>query len=430
MKPNVDEVDLIAGQELATHPSPNKDGYIDYWPVGSLLGYKIKVETAGAIISELIGSGQVIPDRVYTIGGVMHGATVEVDSDPLSPTFGLPILKDTYLDGKEYSIFERGTEYLIKGVEWQNNVVGGGFSKLLTGAEWTDGQIYSLIFKPQFSSVIVTPDAVGRFTSGVQLITGDTPATDGMNRKLILIQGSTTAAVQFTLNPTYPENVVCAIRTGGGSNFQSVIKPPVGQFLLDGGTGLAKAVLGQQDYFQGVRIGTKWYILSRGERWKYVGQIVFGGVPGPDRIKAIGQKLAIADYPGLNDYLDDVIANYGSGAVVNAGTWATNRSKWGRDATDIYVKDTRGRYLRSLDLGANIDPRRSGVNSAFGLIPGDWKLGELLAHTHSYTKPKTFSNSDAGGVPDYVQVEGGVTGSTGGVENSVNDMAEPMYILI
>lgn len=452
MKPNVDIVDLIAVQELSTAVAPTKDDFLGHWKDGELLGRKITIETVGTIISELLGSGQVIPDRTYRI--VDNAGTLEVYvGGVLDPTItitndgtGFPrIMEDTYLDGKDWSIWQRGVEYFIKGEQWQNDVVGGGFSLKQLGAQFEDGQEYFLVFKPQFSSVIVSPDAVGKFATGEQVITADTAATDGMNRKLIKIKGATAAAVTFTLNATYPENVICAVMTGGGSNKQSVIQPPGGQ-TLSVGTTVSNVVLGEVDFVWLIRIGTEWTVVNRGDRWKHVGQIIFGGVAGPDRIAANGQTLPIANYPGLDTHLTLLNSDF-PGAVVSAGAWTTDRTKWGRDATNIYVKDLRGRYIRGLDLGANIDPRRSGTGSAFGQIPGDYKLGDVLLHNHVNPSRPSFDRlmSPATGLGGQTAATFGPAGRTdpwvivfdsepindvGGPENSTNDVGEPVYILI
>lgn len=452
MKPNVDLVDLIAVQELSTAVAPTKDDYLGHWKDGELLGRKITIETVGTIISELLGSGQVIPDRTYRI--VDNAGTLDVYvGGVLDPTItitndgtGFPrIMEDPYLDGKDWSIWQRGVEYFIKGEQWQNDVVGGGFSLKQLGAQFEDGQEYFLVFKPQFSSVIVSPDAVGKFTTGEQVITADTAATDGMNRKLIKIKGATAAAVTFTLNATYPENVICAVVTGGGSNKQSIIQPPGGQ-TLSIGSAVTNIVLGEVDFAWLIRIGTEWTVVNRGDRWKHVGQIIDGGIAGPDRIAANGQTLLIADYPGLHAYLTQLNTDF-PGAVVSAGTWTTNRTKWGRDGTNIYVKDLRGIYRRGLDLGAGIDPRRSGSGSAFGQIPGDYKLGDLLLHNHVSGARPQFNRlmAPATGAGGQTAATFGPAGrvdpwvivydseemiDVGGAENSVNDVGEPVYILI
>lgn len=379
-KVDVDKVTLIAVQELPSAVTPTKD-----WPFvvgdptpGSKKAYKIPIEVGGAIIAEQMGSAANVPDRVYEIGGMMpDGVTFENDDDPLSPTFGLPIiLKDPYLDGKEFSLFRRGTEYMWKGPQWQNDVAGGGIRLTEVGDYFADGAIYGLIFKPVISSVISTPDAVGRFTSGVQVVTGDAAAGPSFDRKLILLQAVTAVAPTYTLNTTYPENVLCVVRTGGGAQKQSIIVPPAGQTMVRGGV-VPRIVLGEVDYFIGLRIGTVWYVVSQGERWKQVGLVAMGGIPGPDMLRANRQTLQINEFPGVDDYCTALSAAY-PGSVVTLAQAAANPTKWARGATTILVPLLDGWFPRFLDLGAGKDTDRAEPN-----VVGSVQASQNLAHDHA-----------------------------------------------
>lgn len=118
-KPDVDEVTLIATQELPPAVSPDRTWKVILAPPTGLFSYQSDIETFGNIISEQIGSAVNKPDRVYQPGVLMpEGSSIENDEDPESPTFGQPvILVDPYLDGEEYSVHLRGVEYLVKGDE-------------------------------------------------------------------------------------------------------------------------------------------------------------------------------------------------------------------------------------------------------------------------------------------------------------------------
>lgn len=378
-KVDVDKVTLVAVQELPDAVTPTKD-----WPLviadptpGSKKAYKAPIEVAGAIIAEQMGSAANVPDRVYEIGGTMPGGvTFEDDDDPLSPTFGLPIiLKDPYLDGKEFSLFRRGTEYMWKGPQWQNDVPDGGIRLTEPGDYFADGALYALVFKPVISSVISTPDAVGRFSSGVQVVTGDVAAGPSFDRKLILLQAATAAAPTYTLNADYPENVLFVARTGGGEQKQSIIAPPAGQTMVRG-TAVPRVVLGEIDHFIGVRIGTVWYVVAQGERWKQVGLVAMGGIPGPDLIRANRQVLQINEFPGVDDYCTALSTAY-PGSVVTLGQAAANPTKWARGATTILTPLYDGWFPRFLDLGAGKDPDRSEPN-----VVGSVEASQNLEHNH------------------------------------------------
>lgn len=422
-KVNVDIVDLIALQELSEAVGAVGADYLYFGKDGELLGRKIKISDVGNIIATQLGAAMNRPDRVYKPFSTMP------DGSSLS---GTNTIIDPYLNGLEYNVHRRGTELMVKGDEWQNDIVGGGIRLTIPGDEFVLGDIITVSFQPQISGVISTPDAVARFTLGEQEITADTVAGPANDRKLIMIQGATSAAVSYTLNSTYPENVLCPIVTGGGLNKQSIILAPAGQQITQG-TVLSRLVLGEVDFVFFVRIGNYWRVVNRGDRWKRVGQVVYGGIPGPDTISANGQTLLAADYPGIDDYLTALEAAL-PGSVVTVSQWNSpdnaNKGKWARDATSIRVPKLQGRFIRGLDLGAGFDPGRSGSNASKGVIAGDLEAMDLQAHAHGYKKGKLQANPDGGGIADYVGQEDGQTDSTGGVETRPTNIGLPVLICI
>lgn len=387
-KPNVDEVTLLAIREMTT-AGPGLAA--NWWvPVGdpslsTTLGYKATINTIGTIISEQIGAGINTPDRVYQIGVDMpSGANVVLDGD------GLPtIIEDPAIDGLDYSLHVRGVELLIKGDEWQNDVIGGGF-RSTNGLLFEDGMIITAQFKPEISNVIVSPDSVARFTIGVQVVTGSVTAGDSFNRKLIVMQGAAAAAPTYTLNPTYPENVLFEIITGGGLNRQTIVTPPGGQTMFAGGA-VSRVVLGTADYMKAVRIGTVWYVVDRGDRWKCVGENADGGIAGPDTLVANRQSVLIADWPGLDDYLNALEVSL-PGSVVTIGSAPANLTRWARGGGQILLPDLRGLAKRNLSLGATPDPDPDRVS---GSIWGSFQSWAMYIHRHLLFKRKnvTFGNT-------------------------------------
>jgi hypothetical protein len=404
---DVDIVTLVAIQELSTASTPTADWVLPIGDpaVGNKIANKSTITSLATIISGAIGSAVLVPDRVYVIQpdlSVWVNNTPDPDVVITNDGTGFPrILSDEYLEGKDWSLFRRGTEYMKKGEQWQNDVVDGGFSLKEPGDQFEGGQEYFLIFKPVISNVLVTPDAVARFTVGEAVVTSSTNAISGNDRKLILIQGATSAAIIYTLRAAYPENVLCVIETGGGSNKQTIIAPPVGQTIWRGGVS-GRIVLGQVDYIALVRIGTIWRIVSSGDRWKNVGTVVFGGIPVPDRISANGQTLAISDYPGVDDYLTILNATL-PGSVISVSAWnAGDRSKWARDATTIKVPDYRGWSPRFLDLGAGKDADRGAIA---GAIVGSTQASANKEHNHADTVDNRYNRvllHDGFGTVQYV----------------------------
>lgn len=377
MKPNVDLVNLIALQELATATTPTGADYLYWGRVGELLGRKISIETVGNIIATQIGTAVNRPDRVYQIGVSMPDGAEVVNDGGGQPA----IIEDPYLEGLEYSVHLRGIEYMIKGDEWQNDVPGGGF-RWTNGQIFEDGQIITVSFQPQISAVISTPDAVARFldASGIHLVTATSTLTAAAQRKLILIQGAT-AVVTVTLDATYPEGVLCAILTGDGSGAsqkQCTISAPVGQDIFQNGI-KSSFYLGTSEYAYLVRFGTRWYVTSMSEGWQRVGDIVAGIIPGSNKISANRQVLQENEWPRLADRLTAAEAAL-PGSVVSAAQQAANPTRWARGGGQIWVPRPGGTFLRWLDLGADVDPGRTGAEkNQFGSYQGM----QVESHNHA-----------------------------------------------
>lgn len=387
----VDEVTLVAGQEMSPPPGVVDGTWGLYvFPPTGLLGYQIPISDAGSIIATQIGTAVNLPDRVYQpYVNMPVGSSLVADG---SGNFS--IISDPYLDGLEYTVFRRDSgEPLIKGEEWQNDVVGGGFRLTQVGAQFESGDKLTLLFKPKISGVISTPDAVARLTLGEQIITADTVAGPSFDRKLIVIQGAAAAAVSYTLNAAYPENVLCPIITGGGQNKQSIVLPPLGQTITRGPV-IPRLILGEVDFAFLIRIGSTWRVVNCGDRWKYVGDPKFGGLPGPDKIAANGQTLQISDYPGVDDYVVTLDAAL-PGSVISVSDWENDKTKWARDpiAGILKVPKMGGWSPRFLDLGAGKDIDRG----AAGNIVGSTQASQNKEHNHEEGEYKFILKKDGQG---------------------------------
>lgn len=359
---NVSPVDLFALQELAEAVSALGDDWLYFGAntPGNILGNKIKISTIGSVIATQIGTAINRPDRVYQIGGDMPvGASVVNDG------FGFPtIIEDPYLDGLDFSIHLRSIEYLIKGQEWQNDIVGGGF-RYTDGRIFEDGQVITASFKPEISSVISTPDAVARFLdqSGIYTVTATQTLTAAARRKLVFIQGAT-AVISVTLDDEYPEGVLCAIRTANGAQKQCTILAPAGQQIYLDGLG-DRFYAGQSEYYQLVRYGNIWYMLNSYDAWYRSMEEWRGGIAGANKIYWNGQTLQANEYPRLDARLQLINAVL-PGSIITPGAWPANKTQWARDGSIIIVPKLGGLFARNLDttLGAaGYDLSRIGVGT-------------------------------------------------------------------
>jgi hypothetical protein len=445
MPKTVDEVTLVAGNELSPAPgTPDGSWRTFIFPPTGLLGYREDISVLGDIIASQIGTAINRPDRVYQpLAGLPDGATLILEDDPLSPNVGLPIgVADPYLDGLEYQLNLRGVELLIKGQEWQNDVVGGGW-RYTDGRIIEDGQVITAVFQPQISDVISTPDAVARFldASGIALVVATTTLTAGSQRKLIFIQGAT-AVVTVTLDATYPQGVLCAILTAFGTQKQTTIQAPGGQDIYQNGV-KTSFVLGQSEYAYLVRIGTRWYVTSISDGWQRVGTMVYGMVPGANLIAANGQALSAAQLPRLNNKLNELEAAL-PGSVVSVGAWATNPTRWGRTGDVIITPKLGGYFIRPLDLGNGIDVDRIADNT--DEIAGSLQEDENKEHNHTNGvanmlwppsipgTPHGVYATFAGAAPAGNYIRTGASGllmlASGGEESRPKNVAYPFLIYI
>jgi len=369
--------------------------------------YNLTYEQMANVIGGVIGSGIVEPDRYY-VGG-QPGPIDPATGDPVNVPVGGNTVNDSYLNGKPFSLELRGVGFLRKGVEWDNDVPGGGW-RLLGSATIYQDAVYTVHFQPSISNIISTPDAIGKFIAGIQLISSNTLMTADMYRKLLVFTGG----YELTLAADYPENIVCPATVNSPNNRQSTIIAPAGQTIAWNGGNVQRVWLGKNEDVNLVRSGTTWYVLPGSTMsigYKFCTQITPGRVVGPNQIVAIGQTILRSEHPRVLDTLLRMNAAY-PGSVASSTDWPNDRSRWGfgNGTTTIQVPDLRGRFPRWLDLGAGIDQDR--VQDGLQNMPGSGQAMDVQAHNHNnggndrllaYTGQGTaisFDNDPTGSQPD------------------------------
>lgn len=380
MNPNVDEVDIYSIRELPPAPmgdvTPEWLGTVTDPGPGDDAGttYKATWQQITQIISGIIGSGIIEPDRVY-VGG-QPGPIDPATEEPVDVPVGGNTVVDTYLNGKPFTLFLQGVGPLIKGIQWDNDVPGGGW-RLFNTTTINPDEVYTAHFHPVISNIISSPDSIGKFVAGVQLITSDTLITPDMFRKQMVFTGG----YQATLPADYPENIICPFGVNSPNNRQSTILAPAGQSFAWNGGNVDRLWLGKNERAGLIRSGDTWYVAYDTMGYDKVGHIVPGRLPGANQIIAQGQTVLRSDYPRLLDYLIRLNAA-APGSVLSAEDWENDRTMWGfgDGLTTIQIPDLRGYAIRWLDMAAGIDIDRN--SQGLGFKRGGLQLDALRAHSH------------------------------------------------
>lgn len=384
MKTNVDLVNLIATQELPPPPSPlTVNDFINVWPVIGTpnRGYKYSINDLAALISSVLGSGSLLPERVYTIGVDMPiGSSLSGDRRQII---------DPYLSGKVYTVHRRSVEWLTKGVEWDNTVVGGGIQLLQTDGvnfdTFNPGEVITVYFTPQFSPYIPTPDAIARFSDGENIFTASGTITAGMYRSIIRLRSSTDVlSVTIPSASDYPEDVLLCIVSDGGNHKQASLICNGSDVIIFNNTTWPVFYLNQnQQIFlvRGATAGT-WIVAnwSGSESFNRIGVVDFGYLKGANQIYATSDTpLLRAVYPGLWAWVKRLAANE-TNAVVSGASWADNKGLWGtgdgdlNTGTSFNAPNISGRFPRYVDPAKVIDKDRVTP------LPGTFQSDAIKTH--------------------------------------------------
>lgn len=371
MQPNVDVVDIVQILELATGTGMDLNWLVPMSHPTVPGSKKNTIQAIATVISNQIGS-VTVPDPTHYLTG----------AGGINPVAGGTTVNDATLNGLDYSLYKWGVGPLRKGTDWQNDVSGGGWR--LISATFVTGEMYIVVPKPKISNIISAPDAVARFTQGIQLLPSNTTIGASMYRKLLIMNGA--AIVTLPLCNSYPPNVALFISSAEGPRKESTIQCQGANTIYTQSGTLTKLFIGQREFVVLITDGTQWYIQSCSQRmfeqptlqssWSWA-----ANTGALNTIPAIGSTLNRTDYPGLWDFVSK-LATAVPGAVKTGGAWASNRTYWGTgDGTTTFnTPDMRGFFVRGLDLGRGIDPDRNATDE---ITPGSAQGFQVQIHRHN-----------------------------------------------
>lgn len=403
MQENVEVVNIVQIIELPPATGVTLDWVIPISHPTIAESKKGDIEMLAEIISEQIGSVTVPDPNYYLVGG----------PETTDPAAGTRIVNDASLNGLDYTIFKWGVGPIRKGIDWQNDVVGGGWR--LLGVDFITNEMYAAIPKPEVSNILSAPGSIARFTDGVELLPSSTIIGASMYRKLLVMNGA--EIVTLPLCSDYPVNVALYIASAEGPRKESTIITQSGDIIYGQSGGLNTVYIGQREFIVLITDGTSWYIQSCSQRMfeqpTFQNSWSWGAnTEALNSLPAIGTLYNRADYPGTWAFVNK-LATAVPTAVVNEATWATNKTKWGLGVggTTFRVPDMRGQFARSLDLGAGIDPDRSPTDE---ITPGSGQGDSVEPHTHPASDDSTvlFIKRKPGGPGGGL----GINSSSGGFE--------------
>jgi hypothetical protein len=335
--------------------------------------YKVEAQALATMIGEQIGQVTVPNQKFYRVKDAEDG---------VNPITGEDTVNDVAIVDWDYFLDKRGVGPMEKGIDWQNDVVGGGW-RLLGGAKFVKGEVYTATPKPAVSNILASSDAVGRFVSGVKVVNASGPIVVTDFRKLIVIAGANT--VSLPLASAYPKNVMLPITTVDGPQKQCTINTQGADKIYNSGTGVSKFYM---NWWQSVFLVTpdniNWYMMPGSDNVFKNPYLLGGGwMVGINQLAAIGAEYPRADYPGVWDFILRLKAATPA-AVKSSSTWGANRSYWGEgnNTTTFNTPDLRGDFLRFLDMGRGVDIDRSNAIPSLSNIPGSWQDQSVLSHYH------------------------------------------------
>lgn len=419
MQPNVDVVNILQINELAAASGVDLTWLLPIGRpgIGTQGSFKYTLQQVAQVISEQIGS-VTVPDPEFYVA-----------------ESGQTTFPDTNLEGADYTLFKWGVGPLEKGVEWQNDVVGGGFRLLNRPAVLNE--MYAVFFKPQISNIISAPDAVARFANGIRLFPSSGTISASDFRKMIVLNGA--EVLTLPLASAYPPNIALYIVSSDGPRRQSTISTQGGNLIDSSSGNITSLYIGQREFVVLITDGTKWYIQSCSPAifaqptlvsgWMYDSLSTYNAIP------ANGALINRADWPRLTQNILKLKAAI-PGAVANStALWNNNKTLWGlgNGTTTLNVPLLGGVFSRFLDLGAGYDQDR--INSGIANIPGTLQGHQFELHTHGWSARRSndslgntgyVTSSNGPGGPEYDTLNTIVTEAGGTETRGINVAFYPL----
>jgi hypothetical protein len=380
------------------HPAPYDFNFPNL-PVGT---YIVKIHespngvTLGTLRHDFWVNAAINSQTAYTIKTFQVG--LGRGTPYFDPADGDTDYINTDLDQLEYTVFKPGYGPL----DWSANITpypGGGFSFTDTQV-FAQDEIYTILISNLVNNVTNTP-VVNSFPSGVEVIIADTVFTSTHYSKVLEVSAVNNCSISIASLATIPDNTVFSINTHAlvSSAFLAPfhyvrLTLPGGQFVRINGRDHNIIFVGRGEEMTFVKNGSYLRLLTGGEAYRKLGQIVYTFTEPPlGSLQLVGGWYSQTDFGRIFSNYVNLLhpAELGTG-VDDVAPNAANRSKWIIGATKFWVPDHGGLFHRPYDQNMNHDAQRwPGEYQADAVGPGNV---ETTAWTgHAYDKNSLTTDS-------------------------------------
>lgn len=345
-----------------------------------------------------------------------------------------PVDGDTFIGPIDGSV--PGYEEIASWGDWWVEVRSKG-GKIIEGAEYTkngsnDGFTYpeafysdviAICFPPKITTVSPIVNVQDLFAGYIKVTGTATMTADWLGHYVDLEFTGNSGSITLLPVADVPENKQLMLFNMVGNQQQVTIKAAAGESIrwFDGnypelyiGKTENLVLFKRTDTSDPLNPVAHWHVANQLEGMAKAGTSVptqtgvLQPTIHPNQGVFDGQPIDLAVWPRVRWFVKRlppaIVLPLASRNAGNVGFWFYDGADLD-SAANIYPPDVLGRHARNIPGDRGNDSGRDATSNA-----GTLDSSHNKQHTHTYTKPKLRSNSDAAGVADYVDIEVTQTG--------------------
>lgn len=266
------------------------------------------------------------------------------------------------LDGLDYLVFKTGYGVLNLGTNIAQ-YPGGGFS-LTDGSEFYQDEVYTILISNLTQVTTGGGGSATSFPNGVISVAGDLAFTSTHYSKVLEVTAVNNCVISIASLDTIPDNTVFSINTHALNSddylapfYYASLSLPAGRFCRINGRDRTRVDIGRGEEIWLMKLGNYLRVLSGGDAYRRVGQIVYSfGEPPLGSLPLIGGWFDKSYFRRIYDeyVLRIPPAELGTGAD-DIIPDADNRTKWIIGINKFWVPDHGGMFHRMTDTDNSHD---------------------------------------------------------------------------